>query len=431
MANTTRSRERALWLIVLALGALLRVSAMWKRVLLGDEVNIANATAFDYGHLVTHYGGMFTQPAYAVLARLCREALGGVLGVESALRLPALIFGLLGILALGRLVRRLAGPSVALWAGLAVAVHPYHVFYSQMAVTYAMAFALCVWSTHAFLVLAEGPTWRRAGVHALATMLAIYSHAGCLGIVASQALMLPFVSESARSRWRAGVPLALSLAAGAGAGLALYVPVIPDMLAFREQWTGEEFELSAGHLILVGTAFAGGSGLVIYAYWGAALCGLGRALSSPALRRAVPVILLWPVGVIAFYWFNRADHQRWAYARFLFVALPALMIPAALTAEALWRTLHSGGGAWKRVAAGALLALLGLVHVWRSAEIAWGPKDTDWPAAIAHMEENLPPGTLIVHTKIRTSSFDYYRSRRCRRAGPRTAGIPKATRCWS
>jgi hypothetical protein len=171
----TRRGERITLLLIMALGALVRVSAMWKRVLLDDEVGIAGATGKTYGHILSEFGGKVTQPAQLLLARLARETLGEWIGVDAALRLPSLVFGVLAIALTARLARRIAGPEVAPFAALVVALHPFHVFYSQMATTYALASTLSLLSFLLFvdLVRAEARGARVRAGYVVATALAI------------------------------------------------------------------------------------------------------------------------------------------------------------------------------------------------------------------------------------------------------------------
>lgn len=412
------SRESLLLASILVAGLVLRISAMAGRGLIDDEVAIALALEHGYGELVRSFGGQVTQPLYLLLAKTSQELLANLIGTEAALRLPSLVFGVLGILLVARLARRMFGPGPGLWAALLLAVQPFHLFYSQMAVGYAVAGTLSLGSMLAFLRLAD--TRGRSGVafYAGVTAAAIYCHLGCLGVVLSQVLALPLL---ARGATRAELTRILAaVAIGGSVGLLLYLPVLSSVLAFRKEWSEGEGHLPAAMVPFVLTAFAGGAGLRIYAMLCLAVAGLAVGSARPEGRRGVAVLLLWPVGVFAFYLLNGAAHPPWAFARFFYVALPAVVVATAVGVDALSRTLVSGRSGWRKAPAGAALLLFAAAVLSRTAVVAWGDKGTPWPALMAHLRTRVPPDALLISMPMRFNAFKGFYH-------PRAEGVPEHT----
>lgn len=389
---------------------------MLGRGLIDDEVAIALALESSFGELLHKFGGQVTQPLYLLLAKGSQELLAGTLGTELALRLPSLVFGVLGLLLIARLARELFGPAVSLWAALLLALHPFHQFYSQMAVGYAVASTLSLGSVLAFTRLARDPARRarRTGRTALAyaawTAAAIYCHLGCLGVILAQVLALPFLMPG---ELRKSGPRILALVVGSSAlGLLLYLPVLSSVIEFRGEWSDVEGGLKPSLIPFVLTAFAGGAGLRIYAFLAVVLVGLLAGAAHRPGRRALALLLLWPASVLGFYLVNGAAHPPWAFARFSYVALPALVIAAALGLDALWRAVRSADGGWRRAPAGALLLLLALTMGPRTAEIAWGNKGTPWPELMEHLASEVPDDALILSMPMRFNALrGFYHAR--------------------
>ena len=407
------SRESALLASIVALGLVVRICAMLGRGLIDDEVAIALALEGSYGELLRRFGGQVTQPLYLLLAKTSQELLGDALGTEVALRLPSLVFGVLGIVLIARLTRELFGPGPALWAALLLALHPFHQFYSQMAVGYALASTLSLGSMLAFTRLVRSGTrgnLRGNLAYALWTAGAIYCHLGCLGVVLAQVLALPFLLPGELRK--SGLRVLALVVESTALGLLLYLPVVSSVMEFREQWSGVEGGLEASLIPFVLTAFAGGAGLRLYAFLAVGLVGLLVAARAPEARRYVSLLVLWPAAVLGFYLLNGAAHPPWAFARFSFVAVPAVVIAAALGADALWRTLRSADTGWRRAPAAALLMLLALTLPTRTAEVAWGDKGTPWPDVIAHLQTEVPQDALLVSMEMRFNALrGYYHAR--------------------
>ena len=425
--GTWSRSQRTVLLLILALAAVLRVSAMHGRPLFGDEVRIAVALEQSYEHLRTTFGGAITQPAFLLAAKFSRETLGEWLGLEAALRLPALIPGVAGILVIARLGRRVCGPRVGLWAAFALAVAPFHVFYSQMATAYALVATATMLSTDALLSLTRslraGPgraarTALAASGYVLWTMLALYAHLGAMGIVIGQLASLPFMlrtpgggSEAVRNRGRLlrNVLIAGSVVGlGSALGLLLYLPVRESLTEFRSEFTQGGFDLEFVPLWL--TALAGGRGLSVYALLVLVVLGSAAAWRCARLGEFLGVTLMLPLGVLAFYWLNDSSHKPWAHARFFFAALPGMLIAAAAAVSVQGGTAANAKRAGVVTRAAVILAgsLLLCSLVAQSARIAWGPKDLHGRDLVEHVEAHLGSGALVIYFSVRQGSLQFY-----------------------
>ena len=398
---------------ILLLSAILRLAAMRGRVYLGDEVGTALAAEETYWHIMTHFSGWLTQPAYSMLAKLSSQIFW--LG-EFPIRLPSLIFGLGGIVAIYFLAARLFDERTGIIAALLLGLNPYHLFYSQMARSYAMAATLSILSFIWILRLVETRKVSDAVLYVSFTCLAIYSHLGCLGIVPGEALVALLVTYRRRggNDWRKDLlPVAISIAAVGVLVLALYYPAMDDMLSYRRRFSGQsERGFSMGFVPLLLTAYMGGRGWSIYFFSLSAAVGLARSL-----RKDIAGALLIPTcaaGVLLFYFLNDSRVYPWAYTRFFFILLPVFVVAAAgglvATAEAFAGRFK---GTFKTATAPLCLMLSAFIFLTSTKiiEISFGEKDASWPDVITELEASFPPGALVTPMPIGSNSFGYYSTR--------------------
>jgi hypothetical protein len=370
-------------------------------VLLDDEVGTWLAVAQGYGEIATRWGEWRTQPAYFLLAKPVTALLGPG---EWAIRLPALLASLAGLAALARLGARLVSPRVGLLAAGLLALQPYSLFYAQMGRGYSLAAALSTLSLLLALSLARGAGAGTGLAYLAARALGVYAHLGACGSVLAE---LAAVWCVARPRGAAALGRSLAwLAGGAALAALLYWPLLPDLLRFRESWSGDVGSFDLGFLPLVLATYGGGPG-VSAGVWLAAV-GAGVLLAFRHSRVAGLCVALWPLGVLAFYAANGTAHYPWAFARFLFPALPALALAAAIALDALARRASTIAG---RAALPAVVAVFLAATAWKTPLIAFGPRDTDWPAVIARLEAAGVRPRDAFALPLRFNSFPWYLAR--------------------
>jgi len=349
---------------------------MWGRVLLDDEVGTLVAVAQGYPEIATRFDEWLTQPGYFLLAKPFAALLGPG---ELSIRLPALLASLAGLVALAWLGARLVCVRVGLLAALLLALQPYSLFYAQMGRGYTLAATLSTTSLLLMLALARGAGSGTGIAYVIARALGVYTHLGACG---SGLAELAVVLCVARPRGAAALRRALAwLAAGALVSGLLYLPLLADLLRFRESWSGDVGRFGWGFLPLVLDAYAGGRGVSIVVWLAAVIAGCGLAWRDS--RVAGLCLVLWPLGVLGFYLLAGTAHYPWAFARFLFPALPAFALASAVALDGLARrALGSAGRAALPIGVAVFLG----VTAFKLPAIVFGPRDTDWPAVIARLD---------------------------------------------
>ena len=383
------------------------------RVYLGDEVGAALGVEKTYWHIMTHFSGWLTQPAHCMLAKLFSQALW--MG-EFPLRLPSLIFGLGGIVAIYFLAARLFDERTGVIASLLLGLSPYHVFYSQMARGYAMAATLSILSFFWILKLVETRKTSHAILYVASTLLALYCHLGSLGIIPGQILVALFIAYRRRREIelrQALLPVAISVAVVGALAAALYYPAMNDMLSYRNRFTGQEGRgFTFGFAPLTLATYAGGRGWSVYIF--SLFAGLGFARELRKNLAGALTLILWPAGVFLFYYWNDSRVYPWAYTRFFFITLPVFIIAAAGGLAAAAKALSNRfGGALRSptVSLCPLVLVFVLTTSMKTVDISFGEKDPRWPRVISELEADFPPSALIASAPIGSSSFRYYYNR--------------------
>ena len=365
-------RPRA-WLIIAALlviGFAARAPRLTES-LWYDEI----AAWRDYGSkgpawIVTHYFDPANHIGHTLASWASFTLLDqvGIAAPEIALRLPALIFSLGSIVAVwGMALCALRGPredtgdppaepgangggrEVAIIAGLLTAVLPVSALEGVEARGYSMMICFAALATWMMLSAIMHGRWWKWLLYAVLCALGVWSHMMMVWIPIGHAAWLVWMMA------RGDAPSAAlggfgAIALAAVLTLALYAPVLDDILRIRGQFTAAEgdepriFDIEGLHLLLQ----LGGSW-----YWWAAVPGLviGIVGLVRGMRRATPqaAIVLsligLPIMVIVL-----AIAGSWMYARFALFALPGAILAIALGIDGLWR--------WKRPTGAAALVIV-------------------------------------------------------------------------
>ena len=295
---------------------------------------------------------------------------------EFLLRLPAALAGVAAVSLVMRLGRELGDARSGAWAGLLLAVNPFHVWYSQEARGYAF---LVLFSLAATLVLVrmlrEGATVRSGLAYGLLSALAVLSNMSALFLCVAQGIAVLVLARPWRPEQRRGWLTAFGLVAlvsmpwllqasgywyvgrlapGGGGGLqpvgstSLNVWVYPFTVyamfygftlgpTLAELHRPDRMELVRTALPLLAPAGLLAGGLLLY--------GLARLPSRTRLTLAVWVLV--PVGVLTL--LRLADVKTFT-PRYLATLLPLLVCLAAVGVARLPRRAGAVAGV-------ALLAL--------------------------------------------------------------------------
>jgi hypothetical protein len=198
-----------------------------------DEISGLHNYRKPFLEILTTFPGHFPNPLYELLAHASLVLLG-----ESALaiRLPAALFGVAGVLIFYRLARRFSGPREALFAGALFAVSYHHIFFSQNARGYTAFLFFALAATDILLKLIDSMRWHTALAYVGLAAMTTYAHPFGLFVPAGQMLIALPVAWFRRRQGYLTAPAPIHLLAVAMLTnltiLILYAPFIRESIAF-------------------------------------------------------------------------------------------------------------------------------------------------------------------------------------------------------
>ncbi len=223
-------RDRLLLAAILVLALALRLGCLNGPLWYDEALAVQTHLKLGWGQMLSDYS-MNHHYLHDVPAKVSMDLLGAS---PWAIRLPALIFGLLGIAAMWRLARDLAGSGPAHATALLLALSYHHIWFSTNARGYT---GLALFSTLGVLYFLRGlASGRRGDWLAFAACLAatIFTHlTGAFLFVALGLVWLVLIARDAL-RGQLARPLITGpftgFLLGGIATIALYAPVIPSLL---------------------------------------------------------------------------------------------------------------------------------------------------------------------------------------------------------
>ena len=336
----------------IVVGSLLRLEGLASQPLFGDEFHTLSDVERSYGEILGSFGTWGSHTALPLLQKLCLEVFGP--GVVS-FRLPALVPGILALLAIYPIARPLVGRRAALVSTWALALGPILVYYARFSRSYALAILLGLLLVHA-LRTAGSSTGRRArigwGAAALVGGLLPWVHMSTASFVLGAYLASAGISWMRAKRARSLLAPGLSLAGAGLLALLLFAPAWQEVTAFLDHVSRTSGEPGKTGVLDVLTLLAGGYGAAIASL---AVLPIAAVLTWREDREAaiwLCAVLLGPlIGFLA----SQPYGMAYAFARYFLVALPfAGMLAARLAIRIGVRTLGSNPrGEW----AGTILGL--------------------------------------------------------------------------
>jgi uncharacterized membrane protein len=396
-------RARLLLLLIVVVGALLRIATVSERSFWLDEMTSIQVSSEPAAVIAT--GEAFdnhTPPLYYLLLHLWwwlapKNELG--------LRLPSLLVDLLNIALVWRVFSRQFSRRVGLSAAVIFAVSEYAVYYSQDGRMYSLVCFLGLATYALALDVRAGrdlpKTWFLLLVVGVAGMYTHYFYALVL-VALTVVVTVDLRSESKRLiRWYAvmgGVGLAflpwvrvvLELAGQGGQPFRRFVVLVFPYTLFR--WTAgyAVFPLNYGAKDdVLSSVLANLPAVALYlgVFGALAVVGVRRLLSS---HRREAVMLLTPLFLPALVGLLISLSSPMLSERYLIVSYPFFVALLALAA------VDNGGSGPVRVvqAAGAVLLLLALAQHYLSP--AFG--NTQWRQSVAHVRgAGLPSATVYAY----------------------------------
>jgi mannosyltransferase len=358
-------------------------------------------------------------PGYYLPLGFARDLLGDA---EWALRLPSAVAGVLAVLAVYLLGRRLYSEREGLIAALFTAVLLAPVHYAQEARSYSLLLLFSVlaayfwWGVLTRLRASRRPTLADVMGYVASAAVCCYLHYFGLILVAMQgAALLLLAPRAFRSVVLLYLPVALA-----------YLPWLPAMEGqMRDKPPGApSFLQYLDFLFNYSTALQ----LLVAGLFALALARAREDLKKadahgspdPVLRGGL--LLAWFLGPFAVAYLIAEYHSPILTSRNLIVALPAAYL---LLARAVTRAF-AGNVAQLAVAGG--LAGLFLAHLLFSVGYYDGPRKQQVREAVGFVVENERPDALVAHCGVGPSSDYYYEYHGSDRHGMEHVGACTAER---
>jgi len=340
------------WMLIGAMifGAGLRLYQLPGQILFGDEWHaIFAATHSDYSQIISNFG----LSDHSIPITLYYKFAMNSVGLEDwVIRAPFFLSGTLTILALPLLVRSLVGRFTSNLFAWLLALSPPLIFYSRFARPYSISLLCGFVAVIMFFRWWMAPNWRPAILYVILVAASAYLLLITLPFVLGPFLF--FLALSLHSPW---VQLSRSIKRLTGLGILTLLPLFL-LLAPPLYFSFEAISNKAGHsmvqLSVMAEAFkilTGQKSLHLIAITVIlAITGLIRAcrkspsfaayLFALSLIQAVIILILKPIGA-------NAPH---ILARYMLLALPAILIFVAAGVEAILAVFHSPLKKWVRIA---------------------------------------------------------------------------------
>lgn len=317
---------------------------------------------------------------------------------EAMARLPAVIFGIIGVPLAFRLGRALRDARLGLLTSALVALSPFHIWYSREARMYSLLVTLALINMLVYLNFLERPRWRTAGWLALISVPAYLTHYFLLYLPLVQLLHLILhlrrfphhLRYWAAAQFGASVPLLIWIAALAGqSGLSFGIgwiakPSLIDLpYTFANLTVGLLSPLDGlgwiSLAILLWLAFRGGTARWDWPPAGSLVVGWAM----------LPVLMT----------FLLSQRQPVYVDRFLIISLPAFLL-------LIGRGALSLPSRWRPAALGAVVLLL-TIGILR---FSFGPSQVkeQWREAAQQLSQTDPAEAIAVRTLQMVVPLAYY-----------------------
>lgn len=299
--------------------------------------------------------------------------------------------------------KHLFGQTAGWIAAVLLAVHAFHIEYSQEARSYSLLVLLAVISTQLFVLAVESPTSKRWLAYALVSALAVYVHFYAPLLVLAHLAALLFLP-------RENIPWKRLLWAG-----ALYVALVwPAVVyVFLNRATGQLDWLRAPNALVLwnfALLFAGSGGPALLAAYllacSAAFASSYAGAQGPAAhsgRFPLALVSLWlflpPAVLLGVSWSLKGIFM----ARYGTLVLPALILLASAGIASL-----RPGGRWAASLALLLLSLYGVRTYFRERYVPY----EDWRSAAAYVVQHAHPGdAMLFNAGVGRIAFNRYARR--------------------
>ena len=383
--------------IVVGLALIVRLFAL-NGGLWFDEIRLLTEFgSMDFGSVLTTYGSDNNHPLYTILSWLSIKSFGP----ESwALRLPALLFGLLSLLVLGHLAALVLGEKKALLVTFLTAISYHHVWFSTNARGYTALLFFTLAATYELICLLDDRGRERLLTYSFSLALATFVHATAIFVAFTHLVVVWFMTDRSRPRGILGLMLAGIFS------LIFHSAILGEMYDFllggsghakvASEWTnplwaiGESFRTFGIPNWLAFVAAATGG---FFFAWGL------KSLSK--CDRRLPWLFFLPFVFGTLFMFAL---KRNIWPRFYFNLLGFFLIVAVLMMDTIAAYVRAKIPALKHVFVGfAAVAILAFLYILPPALTL--PKQ-DFEGAADYLEEKEASGATVITLGLAKKPFD-------------------------
>jgi mannosyltransferase len=234
---------------VVALGAALRLPGLDAQLWFDEIATLVASIRQPLATILTEFPGVNQHPLYSVLAHGAVGAWG-----ESpwVIRLPAMVFGVVAVWTVWDAGRLVLGRREALAAAVLVATSSHHIWFSQNARGYTMLASFTLITTVALLRIGATGERRHYLLYVVAAVAGVYTHLTMAFVLAAHVLTVAvgWVLGARQARQFAPGRLALLWAVVIVLIGVTYAPYVPDLL----RTFGEEAPPRAARVATAGRA---------------------------------------------------------------------------------------------------------------------------------------------------------------------------------
>ncbi|MBI5238779.1 MAG: glycosyltransferase family 39 protein [Deltaproteobacteria bacterium] len=404
------------WLIpilsaILALGVFLRVYRAGRQSLWTDEISSAMISSSPIHEIISRNLSPdkadipVEEPPFPYILMHYSMAAGGE--NEFFARLPAIVFGILGIYAVFLAAAELFGKRAGILSAFLISISLYHILYSQEARGYS---AHVFWSMLTLFYLwraMRGGGRRNWAGFAAATIFNAYSHYSAFQVAAAEALiffLFGLVFPCARAD--GGIkerkrPLKIFVICVAAA-LVAAAPLLKNFLGVMDRRLGGgtiAFELNPAYFENLLSRYGAGSGIAFYIYNVFFILGIYGAFKYGKRKEATALLiwLIFPFVVLKF-----TGYKYFFHIRYVIFTFPAYLILVANGAAGLYDILASRFSSFfERRGQYGYGALLASVFTYLSIAplslyYEMPARMTDWKGVASYIKARYRPGTVIL-----------------------------------
>jgi mannosyltransferase len=311
---------------------------------------------------------------------------------EAALRIPALLFGVLTIPAMFLLGSRLFDTATGAAASLLLSVHAFHVQWSREARSYSLLILLLVLAAYLLVLALESGRLRYWVAFAVTSAMSVYAHLFAFFVLLAFALAI--VTAPYQVSWLS-VLLVLLVFENLSAPMVLFVLLHHGS---QLEWIQPPtWESVLGFLRVM----TGGSGIVLGVAY-VALCALGTISTRSREQWATGLLLMWllapPVLALSISLAVPVFDNK-----YMVMCVPALILLAARGCTRLWTMARVP----RSVPAAAFLTLFalsahGVFRYFQEMPVS------DWRAVVRYVLTNQQAADGVVFWKPNVYPYQYY-----------------------